>query len=136
MTWYHYFFLNSISEDTANCSATQVKKKVEDVETTTDESEDTDIRSSEPQPCTCVYQHAREITERKKEVLENPPCPCLLNSKRKWDTCPCLTKCNYRKGISNYCYRKISIDVISDNCYQLCLKRSCPVTRSQCHLLP
>ncbi|XP_076678686.1 uncharacterized protein LOC143374415 isoform X2 [Andrena cerasifolii] len=83
---------NGFLEDTANCSATQVKKKVEDVETTTDESEDTDVRSSEPQPCTCVYQHAREITERKKEVLENPPCPCLLNSKRKWDTCPCLTK--------------------------------------------
>ncbi|XP_053976246.1 uncharacterized protein LOC128875001 isoform X1 [Hylaeus volcanicus] len=92
---------NGFLEDTANCSATQVKKKVEEVETVEAESdgkevknvqEDTDLRTSEPQPCSCVYQHAREITERKREVLENPPCPCLLNSKRKWDTCPCLAK--------------------------------------------
>ncbi|XP_076174417.1 uncharacterized protein LOC143150204 isoform X2 [Ptiloglossa arizonensis] len=92
---------NGFLEDTENCSATQVKKKVEEVETTEMKSngkeidnvqEDTDLRMSEPQPCSCVYQHAREITERKREVLENPPCPCLLNSKRKWDTCPCLTK--------------------------------------------
>lgn len=101
-----FYFLNFILEDTENCSATQVKKKVEEVETTEMKSngkeidnvqEDTDLRMSEPQPCSCVYQHAREITERKREVLENPPCPCLLNSKRKWDTCPCLTKCNYGK---------------------------------------
>ncbi|XP_017793534.1 PREDICTED: uncharacterized protein LOC108575287 [Habropoda laboriosa] len=87
--------------DTANCSATQVKKKVEDVEikeVKSDENEvrnenedDSDLRTSDPQPCSCVYQHVREIMERKM-VLENPPCLCLLNSKQKWDTCPCLKK--------------------------------------------
>ncbi|XP_076395121.1 uncharacterized protein LOC100882720 isoform X2 [Megachile rotundata] len=88
-------------EDPANYSVTQVKKKVEDIETKEIQSEekelsireDVDFRAFDPQPCSCVYQHAREITER-KPVLENPPCPCLLNFKRKCDTCPCLTKTN------------------------------------------
>ncbi|XP_018392119.1 PREDICTED: putative uncharacterized protein DDB_G0293878 isoform X1 [Cyphomyrmex costatus] len=49
-------------------------------------------KTPESEPCLCVYQHAQEITERKKEILESPPCPCLLNSRRKWDICPCLPK--------------------------------------------
>lgn len=98
---------NFTIEDTANFSATQVKKKLEDLEIKeikNDENEinaneDIDLWTSDTQPCSCVYQHVREITERKM-VLENPPCLCLLNSKRKiWDTCPCLTKCNYKKEI-------------------------------------
>lgn len=101
------FGIPFLEEDIANYSATQIKKKVdpmESKETKLDVSEigsvqeDTDLRT-EPQPCSCVYQHVREITERKKGVLENPPCPCLLNSKRKWNTCPCLTKCNYERRI-------------------------------------
>ncbi|XP_076242087.1 uncharacterized protein LOC143184037 isoform X3 [Calliopsis andreniformis] len=101
---------NGFLEDTANCSATQVKKKVDEIEmkdVRTDEAEirnvreDIEIQTSEPQPCSCVYQHAKEITERKKEVLENP-CPCLLNSKRKWDTCPCLTKSVPEAVVSNH----------------------------------
>ncbi|XP_034179837.2 uncharacterized protein LOC117604147 isoform X6 [Osmia lignaria lignaria] len=88
-------------EDPANYSVTQVKKKVEDIDTKEIESdekeisvrEDVEFKAFDPQPCSCVYQHAREITER-KPVLENPPCPCLLNFKRKCDTCPCLTKSN------------------------------------------
>jgi len=48
----------------------------------------------EPEPCSCLYQHAREIAEKKKEISENPPCSCLLNSMPKGDTCPCLNKRN------------------------------------------
>lgn len=51
-----------------------------------------DTQPSTPQPCQCVHLHAKEIAERKKGTIEDPPCPCLLNSKRKWDICPCLTK--------------------------------------------
>lgn len=86
------------------CTATQVekldnsndediKKKEPSVRNTL--HKDTATKTFEPEPCSCVYQHAREIAERKKEILENPPCPCLLNSRRKWDTCPCLTKRKY-----------------------------------------
>ncbi|XP_076630622.1 uncharacterized protein LOC143346430 isoform X2 [Colletes latitarsis] len=92
--------INGFLEDTANCSATQVKKKVEEAEGTDMESdgkeaknvpEDTDLRTSEPEPCACVYQHARDLMNRKRKVLD-PLCLCLLNSKRKWVTCPCLTE--------------------------------------------
>lgn len=88
-------------EDLANSSTTQVKKKL-DTSNNKDKKKEEVIRdilhknigskTPEPEPCQCVYQHAREIVERKREVLENPPCPCLLNSRRKWDMCPCLTK--------------------------------------------
>lgn len=99
MQW--LIFANLILEDPANYSVTQVKKKAEDIDTKEVESdereisvrEDVEFKAFDPQPCSCVYQHAREITER-KPVLENPPCPCLLNFKRKCDTCPCLTKSN------------------------------------------
>ncbi|OAD59262.1 hypothetical protein WN48_09528 [Eufriesea mexicana] len=60
---------NGFLEDTANFSATQVKKKVEDLEIKeikSDENnirnvnEDVDLRASDPQPCSCVYQHANQ----------------------------------------------------------------------------
>ena len=109
----HIILFHFVAEDTANFSATQVKKKIENLEIKEIKSddnevrnanEDVDLRTSDVQPCSCVYQHVREITERKM-VLENPPCLCLLNSKRKiWDTCPCLTKCKYKKDlIFSYC---------------------------------
>ncbi|KAK9306519.1 hypothetical protein QLX08_002885 [Tetragonisca angustula] len=101
---------NGFLEDTANFSATQVKKKIENLEIKEIKSddnevrnanEDVDLRTSDVQPCSCVYQHVREITERKM-VLENPPCLCLLNSKRKiWDTCPCLTKSVFEPIVPN-----------------------------------
>ncbi|CAL7937736.1 unnamed protein product [Xylocopa violacea] len=116
--------INDFLEDTANCCATQVKKKLEDVEIMeikTDESEvgdmneDVDLRTSDPQPCSCVYQHVKEITERKM-VLENPPCPCLLNSKRKmWDTCPCLTKSVPETVVSNGHPKPVSPSIVNDN---------------------
>ncbi|XP_032672363.1 uncharacterized protein LOC116844645 isoform X6 [Odontomachus brunneus] len=93
---------NGFPEEPVNYTATQVKKKLDNFnDEETDKKEpgvrnilhkDTVTKTPEPEPCSCVYQHAREIAERKKEILENPPCPCLLNSRRKWDTCPCLTK--------------------------------------------
>ncbi|XP_033232159.1 uncharacterized protein LOC117183100 isoform X2 [Belonocnema kinseyi] len=52
-------------------------------------AEDVDFRKLDFQSCPCVYQHTKDIAEKRKEV-DNPPCPCLLNSKRKLDTCPCL----------------------------------------------
>ena len=54
-------------------------------------AEDVDFRRLDFQSCPCVYQHTKDIAEKRKEV-DNPPCPCLLNSKRKLDTCPCLMK--------------------------------------------
>lgn len=54
-------------------------------------AEDVDFRKLDFQSCPCVYQHTKDIAEKRKEV-DNPPCPCLLNSKRKLDTCPCLKK--------------------------------------------
>ncbi|XP_070168941.1 uncharacterized protein [Polyergus mexicanus] len=87
-------------DEPANCTTMQVKKQLDNL---SDEGKrkkdsvthsalrkDTISKTSDLEPCSCVYQHAREIAERKKEILENPPCPCLLNSRRKWDMCPCL----------------------------------------------
>ncbi|XP_015603385.1 uncharacterized protein LOC107271664 isoform X2 [Cephus cinctus] len=45
--------------------------------------EDTDLRKNEPQPCPCVYQHAKELAEQKKDIVDNPPCPCLRKTKKK-----------------------------------------------------
>lgn len=98
--------VNVFSEEPVNCTATQVKEKLdgsndEDAKTREPSVQrntlhnDAVKKTPEPEPCSCVYQHAREIAERKKEILENPPCPCLLNSRRKWETCPCLTKRKY-----------------------------------------
>lgn len=94
-------------EESANCTMTQIKKRLDNVydeevrkkETSVQDAlhKDANIKTTESEPCSCIYQHAREIAERKKEVLEHPPCPCLLNSRRKWDTCPCLTKCKYKQ---------------------------------------
>ncbi|XP_015434786.1 PREDICTED: uncharacterized protein LOC107190491 [Dufourea novaeangliae] len=115
--------INGFLEDTANCSATQVTKKIDHVESQEanvdeieagDVREDTDLRI-EPQPCACVYQHVREITERKVEVLENPPCLCLLNSKRKWDTCPCLTKPVPETAVSNNYPKSVSPSTVKTN---------------------
>lgn len=53
-------------------------------------AEDVDFRKFDFQSCPCVYQHTKDIAEKRKEV-DNPPCPCLLNSKRKLDACPCLS---------------------------------------------
>ncbi|XP_076651580.1 uncharacterized protein LOC143358372 isoform X1 [Halictus rubicundus] len=115
--------INGFLEDTANCSATQVKKKADPMESkeakidgieVKSTREDTDLRT-EPQPCSCVYQHVREITERKKEVLENPPCPCLLNSKRKWDTCPCLTKSVPETAAANNHPKPVSPTTVKTN---------------------
>ncbi|XP_072759086.1 uncharacterized protein [Anoplolepis gracilipes] len=91
---------NGFMDEPANCTTIQDKKKLDN---SNDENKrkkesvtrnalhkDTISKTSELEPCSCVYQHAREIAERKKEILENPPCPCLLNSRRKWDMCPCL----------------------------------------------
>ncbi|XP_066595931.1 uncharacterized protein [Prorops nasuta] len=61
-------------------------------ETLNNANTDSTFCKIENQPCTCVYQHARDIIERKREFFENPPCPCLLNSNRKSANCPCLTK--------------------------------------------
>ncbi|XP_043790535.1 uncharacterized protein LOC122713817 isoform X3 [Apis laboriosa] len=114
---------NGFLEDTANFSATQVKKKLEDLEITEikndgneiNVNEDIDLWTSDTQPCSCVYQHVREITERKM-VLENPPCLCLLNSKRKiWDTCPCLTKCVPETVVSNGHSKPVSPSTIKTN---------------------
>ncbi|XP_011261886.2 uncharacterized protein LOC105254722 isoform X3 [Camponotus floridanus] len=91
---------NGFMDESVNCTTTQIKKKLDnsnDEDKKKKESvtpsalrKDTISKTSELEPCSCVYQHAREIAERKKEILENPPCPCLLNSRRKWDMCPCL----------------------------------------------
>lgn len=53
-------------------------------------AEDGDFRKFDFQSCPCVYQHTKDIAEKRREV-DNPPCPCLLNSKRKLDACPCLS---------------------------------------------
>ncbi|XP_046488598.1 protein FAM193A isoform X1 [Neodiprion pinetum] len=90
----------SKTDEKKSCSfGTPIKKKSEEISLSKKQldeiqcaMEDTDLRETEPQPCPCVYRHAKEIVERKKEVLENPPCSCLLKSKQKWDTCPCLKK--------------------------------------------
>ncbi|XP_016916773.1 uncharacterized protein LOC108000733 isoform X2 [Apis cerana] len=114
---------NGFLEDTANFSATQVKKKLEDLEikeikndgNEINVNEDIDLWTSDTQPCSCVYQHVREITERKM-VLENPPCLCLLNSKRKiWDTCPCLTKCVPETVVPNGHSKPVSPSIIKTN---------------------
>lgn len=94
-------------DESVNCTTTQVKKKLDnsnDKDQKKKESvthsalrKDTILKTSELELCSCIYQHAREIAERKKEILENPPCPCLLNSRRKWDICPCLPTCKYEK---------------------------------------
>ncbi|EGI63275.1 Uncharacterized protein C4orf8 [Acromyrmex echinatior] len=83
-------------------SCTQVKKKIDNLNDEDKKKKESGVRDTlhkyigsktpETEPCLCVYQHAQEITERKKEILESPPCPCLLNSRRKWDICPCLPK--------------------------------------------
>ncbi|XP_018050001.1 PREDICTED: uncharacterized protein LOC108688316 [Atta colombica] len=83
-------------------SCTQIKKKVDNLNDEDKKKKESGVRDTlhkyigsktpESEPCLCVYQHAQEITERKKEILESPPCPCLLNSRRKWDICPCLPK--------------------------------------------
>lgn len=45
-------------------------------------------------PCSCVYQHARKIMERKRPVTnENPPCSCLLDSRKKCDSKLCFENC-------------------------------------------
>jgi len=51
------------------------------------------FKTAESEPCLCVYQHTQDVMDGKKKILESPPCPCLLNSRRKWDICPCLPKC-------------------------------------------
>ncbi|XP_050448907.1 uncharacterized protein LOC126850218 isoform X5 [Cataglyphis hispanica] len=91
---------NGFMDGPANCTAMQVKKQLDNSNDEDKRKKDSvthnvlrkDIisKTSDLEPCSCVYQHAREIAERKKEILENPPCPCLLNSRRKWDMCPCL----------------------------------------------
>ncbi|XP_014486001.1 PREDICTED: uncharacterized protein LOC106750284 isoform X4 [Dinoponera quadriceps] len=93
---------NGFPEGAVNCTATQVKKKLDNSNDEEAKKESSGVRNAlhkdaatkTPglEPCSCVYQHAKEIAERKKEILENPPCPCLLSSRRKWDACPCLTK--------------------------------------------
>lgn len=95
------------SEITASCTAPQVKKKLDNLNEEDKKKKESGMRdtlhkyttskTSESEPCLCVYQHAQEIAERKKEILESPPCPCLLNSRRKWDICPCLPKCKHVK---------------------------------------
>ncbi|XP_018340094.1 PREDICTED: uncharacterized protein LOC108747233 isoform X4 [Trachymyrmex septentrionalis] len=79
----------------------QIKKKIDNLNDEDKKKKELSVRDTlhkyisktpESEPCLCVYQHAQEITERKKEILESPPCPCLLNSRRKWDICPCLPK--------------------------------------------
>lgn len=57
-------------------------------------TDDDDFRKLDFQSCPCVYQHTKDIAEKRKEV-DNPPCPCLLNSKRKLDACPCLSTSMY-----------------------------------------
>ncbi|XP_018316494.1 uncharacterized protein [Mycetomoellerius zeteki] len=91
---------NGFLEIPASC--TQVKKIIDNLNDEDKKKKESDVRDTlhkyigsktpESEPCLCVYQHAQEITERKKEILESPPCPCLLNSRRKWDICPCLPK--------------------------------------------
>lgn len=98
---------NVFSEESANCTITPIKKKLDNANEEVKKKEanlvqdtlrkDAGIKTTESEPCSCIYQHAREIAERKKETLEHPPCPCLLNSRRKWDTCPCLTKCKCKQ---------------------------------------
>ncbi|KAL0113937.1 hypothetical protein PUN28_011338 [Cardiocondyla obscurior] len=85
-----------------SCTPTQDKKKLDSSNDDDKKKKELGMRDgihkyaaskiSESEPCLCVYQHAQEIAERKNEILESPPCPCLLNSKRKWDICPCLPK--------------------------------------------
>ncbi|XP_011875803.1 PREDICTED: uncharacterized protein LOC105566421 isoform X2 [Vollenhovia emeryi] len=91
---------NGFPEIPASCTATQVKKKLDNL-ADEDKKKESSMRDAlhkyaaktpESEPCLCVYQHAQEIAARKKEILESPPCPCLLNSRRKWDICPCLPK--------------------------------------------
>ncbi|KAI4503097.1 hypothetical protein M0802_002141 [Mischocyttarus mexicanus] len=91
----------------------QLKKLLEEIKDSIDLKEDKDIilknveeniidtQASISQPCQCVYLHAKEIDERKKETIEDPPCPCILNSKRKWDICPCLTKILEEHTVNN-----------------------------------
>ncbi|XP_011647175.1 uncharacterized protein LOC105433514 isoform X2 [Pogonomyrmex barbatus] len=93
---------NGFSEIPTSCTMMQLKEKL--VNSNNEEKKKKDLgicdtlhkytnsKISESEPCLCVYQHAQEIAERKKEILESPPCPCLLNSRRKWDICPCLPK--------------------------------------------
>lgn len=93
---------NGFPEISTSCTATQVKKKVDNLNDEDKKRKESGMRdtlhkfigskSAESEPCLCVYQHAHELVERKKEILESPPCPCLLNSRRKWDICPCLPK--------------------------------------------
>ncbi|XP_017888915.1 uncharacterized protein LOC108630248 [Ceratina calcarata] len=114
--------ISDLLEHTGYYSATQVKKKGQDVEMkeakidgsdVRNANENTDLRTFDPQPCTCVYQHVKEIMERKM-VLENPPCPCLLNSKRKiWDSCPCLTKSE--TAVSNGHQKPVSPTTVKNN---------------------
>ncbi|XP_025990924.1 uncharacterized protein LOC105193812 isoform X3 [Solenopsis invicta] len=95
-------FSNGFPEISTSCTTTQVKKKLDHSDDENKKKKELGMRdashkytgskTSESDPCLCVYQHAQEIAERKKEILESPPCPCLLNSRRKWDICPCLPK--------------------------------------------
>ncbi|XP_012523732.2 uncharacterized protein LOC105829433 isoform X6 [Monomorium pharaonis] len=94
---------NGFPEIPTNCTINQVKKKLDNSNGEDRKKKELDMRdalhkytgskTAESDTCLCVYQHAQEIAERKKEILESPPCPCLLNSRRKWDgKCPCLPK--------------------------------------------
>ena len=75
--------------------------------------EDTDFRKLELQSCPCVYQHTKDIAEKRKEV-DNPPCPCLLNSKRKLDTCPCLMNSKYERKLLFFSHQFFELNIL---CY-------------------
>lgn len=106
--------MNVFLEISTSCTATQVKKKLDNLNDEGKKKKESSMRDTlhkytaskipESEPCLCVYQHAQEIAERKKEILESPPCPCLLNSRRKWDICPCLPKCKRCKRFLSMFY--------------------------------
>ncbi|KAK2575288.1 hypothetical protein KPH14_008139 [Odynerus spinipes] len=120
-----------INFTTNNSSSTEVqlKKTLEEMEDRSSQKEENniilktvaeniDVQPLTPQPCQCVYQHAKEIADRKKGAIEDPPCPCLLNSKRKWDTCPCLTKFAEEPVVNNSHPKGVSSNSVAVNCNQ------------------
>ncbi|XP_026827256.1 probable serine/threonine-protein kinase DDB_G0282963 isoform X6 [Ooceraea biroi] len=127
-------FSNGFPEGSTNCTVTQVKKKTDnsnDKEKKRKDTHDTSHKEtkngsskhqSEPEPCSCVFEHAREMAEKKKEVSENPPCPCLLNSRRKWNTCPCLNKSIPGTVMTNSCPKAISPISVTKTAPESCKK--------------